>query len=318
MKPNQTTVLIPAFNEERFIRQCLESVVNQVDCVLIGDNASTDGTAAICREYADKYKHIRYIRNETNIGSVQNTVSLANLVDTEFIMQMGAHDKLPDDYVSTLRNLLNANQNAVCVYGNCSYLECDDTISKTTDFVPVRAGMIDDNPYIRGASFFHGNQPYNLIFGLFRSVSAIPIFLELKPIAGCDHFLVVAALLEGKFLYTPETAYLRRMLHPGDTDKDYMTRIAGDNSSKKISRDYTAVGMQMHDWVREHYGNQKELSPSLEKAFKELLFQMALKFDTPTTHPFWNSVFFLRRHWRKGCKYLKCMFVPGYAERKNL
>jgi len=40
------TVVIPVYNEERYLRQALESVVEQVDCVIIGDNASTDGTEA--------------------------------------------------------------------------------------------------------------------------------------------------------------------------------------------------------------------------------------------------------------------------------
>ena len=183
--------------------------------------------------------------------------------------------------------------------------------------VDYSADMLADDPYIRAASFFRGNQPWDLIFGLFRSKSVIPILIEQKQIAGCDHFLVVAALLEGKFLYAQETTYLRRMMHPNDTDKDYMVRIVGDNRSKNMSRDYTAVGKQILDWVWEHRYNEK-IHPEQEKTFKELLFQMALKFDTPTAYPFWNCMFFLRRLWRKFYKFIKYKFVPGYAERKNL
>ena len=319
MTPDQTTVLIPAFNEERFLRQCLDSVVNQVDCVIVGDNASTDGTGAICREYANQYKHMRYIRHVTNIGSVQNLAYLASLVDTEFVIQMGAHDELPGNFVSTLKELLRANPDAVCAYGNCSYLELDGTVSKTLDFASVHAETTNDNPYIRAASFFRGNQPWDLIFGLYCSKSVIPILMELKPIAGCDHFMVVAALLEGTFLHAPETTYLRRMVHPNDTDKDYMARIIGENHhSSKMSRDYTAVGKQLLDWIWKHHDNQKNLTPDQEKAFRKLLFQMAFKLDTPQGHPFWDGVFFLRKLWRRWCKFIKCKIIPGYAERKNL
>jgi hypothetical protein len=34
--------------------------VEQVDCVILGDNTSTDNTETICREFAEKYPHIRY------------------------------------------------------------------------------------------------------------------------------------------------------------------------------------------------------------------------------------------------------------------
>ena len=318
MLKNQTTILIPAFQEERFLRQCLESAVPQADCVLLGDNASTDGTEAICREFVHQYKHVHYVRHETNVGAVQNIVRLASRVETEFVLQIGAHDLLPDRYVATLKNLLDDNPDSVCAYGNCSRIEQDGTVSKTLDFANVHAGMRDDDPYIRVATFFRGKQPCDLIFGLFRSVTAIPILLELKQIAGCDHILPVAALLDGKFVHTSATAYLRRMVHPNDTDKDYMTRIVGDHSSTRMPRDFTAAGMQILDRVWKHHDNQQNLSPEQEKAFKELLFQIALKFDTPTAHPFWTGVFVLRRLWRKWCKAFKCKVIPGYAERKNL
>jgi glycosyltransferase involved in cell wall biosynthesis len=290
--------------------------VDQAECVIIGDNASTDGTEAICREFADKYKHIQYFRCETNIGSVQNLVRLAHKVETEFVLHIGAHDVLPDNYVTTIKNLLNENPDAVCAYGNCSYLELDGTVSKTLDFASVRTGMLDVDSYIRAATFFRGKQPCDLIYGLYRSDTVIPIYKEIKQIAGCDHFLVVAALLDGKFVHTPGTTYLRRMMHPNDTDKDYMARIVGDNSPKKLSRDYSAAGKQILDWVCKHHIQQK-YSPEQEKTYQELLYQIALKFDTPTTHPFWNCVFFLRKLWRRWCKLVKCKFVPGYAERKN-
>jgi len=146
LHPNQTTVLIPAFNEERFLRQCLDSVVKQADHILVGDNASTDGTAVICREYAEKYEHIQYIRHDTNVGAVENIIRLVKLVETEFVMQMGAHDELPENYIVTLKNLLHADSDAVCAYGNCFWVKLDDTISKTLDFASVRAGMLNDDP----------------------------------------------------------------------------------------------------------------------------------------------------------------------------
>ena len=313
---SKTTLLIPVFNEEQFFRHCLESAVNQVDHVIIGDNASTDGTEAIGREFADKYQHVQYIRRDTNVGAAENLARLAQMVKTEFVIQIGAHDELPENYIATLKNLLNANPDAACAYGNCSWLELDGTISQALDFASVRTGMLDDDPYRRAASFFYGKQPCDLIFGLFRSSSAIPIFAETKPIAGCDHILVVAALLDGKFVYAPDTTYLRRMVHPNDNDKDYMTRIVGERSSQRMSRDYMAAGKQIVEWCWKHHDRQN-LSSAQKKDFRKLLFQIALKFDTPIGHPFWDSAFFLRGLWRKLSKLLKYKLLPGYAKKKG-
>ena len=53
------TVLVLAYNHEQYIRQTLDGVLNQKTSfhfkILITDDASTDGTEAIIREYIDKY-----------------------------------------------------------------------------------------------------------------------------------------------------------------------------------------------------------------------------------------------------------------------
>ena len=60
--PIKLSVTCMAYNHEEYIRDALEGFVSQrTDFpfeVLISDDASTDGTAAIIREYAEKYPHI--------------------------------------------------------------------------------------------------------------------------------------------------------------------------------------------------------------------------------------------------------------------
>lgn len=61
------TVIIPMYNQEKYIRQCIESVMNQTykDIeILIVDDGSTDGGYNICRELADRDDRIRIIRQE--------------------------------------------------------------------------------------------------------------------------------------------------------------------------------------------------------------------------------------------------------------
>jgi glycosyltransferase involved in cell wall biosynthesis len=58
---DQVTVVIPVYNEEHFLRQALE-----VDCVIIGDNASSGGRV-ICREFDEKYPQIKHFRHEKTI-----------------------------------------------------------------------------------------------------------------------------------------------------------------------------------------------------------------------------------------------------------
>lgn len=66
---------MPVFNGERFLRSAIESVLNQDFSdfeLIICDNASTDGTALICRQYAKQDARVRLRRNPSNIGAIPN------------------------------------------------------------------------------------------------------------------------------------------------------------------------------------------------------------------------------------------------------
>ena len=69
------TIGLPVYNGEKFIKKCIESILNQTFLdfeLLISDNASTDSTSEICNEYASKDKRIRYSCNLKNIGGIEN------------------------------------------------------------------------------------------------------------------------------------------------------------------------------------------------------------------------------------------------------
>ena len=73
-------VCVATYNHEAFIAQAIDSVRAQI-CdepirIYIGDDASTDGTAAICAHYAAEDERIVYIRRDKNIGLVNNTIDL--------------------------------------------------------------------------------------------------------------------------------------------------------------------------------------------------------------------------------------------------
>jgi len=68
------SIAIPTYNGETTIRVTLDSIVPQLeDCVeiVISDNASSDETAEIVREYRAKYPVIRYSRNDEALGQTE-------------------------------------------------------------------------------------------------------------------------------------------------------------------------------------------------------------------------------------------------------
>ncbi|MGC8706738.1 MAG: glycosyltransferase family 2 protein, partial [Desulfurella sp.] len=73
MDKPKVTIAIPAYNQAKYIKQAIDSALNQDYPnleVIVSDDASLDDTRQIVKEYNDK--RLKYYRNEKNIGRVAN------------------------------------------------------------------------------------------------------------------------------------------------------------------------------------------------------------------------------------------------------
>ncbi|MDD2900792.1 MAG: glycosyltransferase family 2 protein [Desulfuromonadaceae bacterium] len=69
------SILIPVYNREDLVGPCIKSACEQTVSdfeIVIVDNASTDGTLAVCRELAAQDQRIRVFSNDSNLGPVRN------------------------------------------------------------------------------------------------------------------------------------------------------------------------------------------------------------------------------------------------------
>lgn len=106
------SVVIPVYNAEKYIRQCLDSILTkqkialEVICV---DDCSTDGTPAVLKEYQDKYENVTVIRNETNLyaGTCRNK----GLMDAkgQYVHFLDSDDYVVDNAYEKLYTLAKEN-----------------------------------------------------------------------------------------------------------------------------------------------------------------------------------------------------------------
>jgi len=81
------SICIPTYNSARYLRQSLDSVTKQTYRsveVIIADNASTDETVVIAREYADKYGY-QLVESSSNIGPLNNWNRLVSLASGTYV-----------------------------------------------------------------------------------------------------------------------------------------------------------------------------------------------------------------------------------------
>lgn len=97
MNQPKVSVIIPVYNTEKYLLECLDSVVNQtlkeIEIICV-DDASTDSSCQILRSYAERDKRVRLIEKETNGGtlSARRTGTLAAV--GKYIIYVD-----PDDYL---------------------------------------------------------------------------------------------------------------------------------------------------------------------------------------------------------------------------
>jgi glycosyltransferase involved in cell wall biosynthesis len=74
-KISEILVFVPTYNSEKYLRECLDSVLHQTfqdwECV-ISDDASTDKSVEIAREYEKKDSRFRVLTHEKNVGAANN------------------------------------------------------------------------------------------------------------------------------------------------------------------------------------------------------------------------------------------------------
>lgn len=90
----KVSIIVPVYNVERYLRQCLDSLVNQtyqnIEIICV-DDGSTDASSEILTEYALKNSKVRVIRQENSGLSVARNVGFS-FATGEYVMYVDSDD----------------------------------------------------------------------------------------------------------------------------------------------------------------------------------------------------------------------------------
>ena len=236
-KEDKVTAVLHIYNEEQFLREALESVIDQVDYVIVTDNASTDGTEAICRDFAEKYPHVIYFRNEKNLGSYENMNSCIQKVQTEFFFGLDGHDIVPKNYVSSLKKKLRETEDALGAYSDRHVMELNGSVHQMQ--LSILCKTFFDNkgrsmpeytmltsPMERAANVYLAVWPDNYWHALYRTESTLHYWQQCKAENPFNVFFNIS--LKGKMVYCEDTVYYRRNTRPVGTHNDFLQNVLGE------------------------------------------------------------------------------------------
>ena len=104
MKNPKVSVIIPVYNGERYLAECIDSVIKQtfsdIEIIIINDGSS-DSTDDISRRYEIKDRRIRYI-NQENIGVSKTRQKGVSVAESPYIFFLDADDYLEPDCLKEL------------------------------------------------------------------------------------------------------------------------------------------------------------------------------------------------------------------------
>ena len=187
-KVPQVSIGMPVYNGEPFIREALDSLLAQtfIDFeLIISDNASTDGTKAICLEYVAKDSRIRYLRQTENRGMLANYHFVLEKAVGEYFMWAAADDLQTPDFMELLVTALDENPSFVCMMTDVTKIR--DFIKNnnlTTNLGDIRINDVKEN-WSKCRKQFFKNPPGNIffcIYGIFRTKTIQSIDLNYKNI----------------------------------------------------------------------------------------------------------------------------------------
>ncbi len=100
----QVSIIVPIYNTEKYLRRCVDSIINQT-CknlqIILVDDGSTDNSGAICDEYARKDDRIKVVHKENGGASSARNRGL-DIASGRWVVFIDADDHVTEKYIEQL------------------------------------------------------------------------------------------------------------------------------------------------------------------------------------------------------------------------
>ncbi|MDO9709711.1 glycosyltransferase family 2 protein [Paracraurococcus lichenis] len=201
---------LPVFNGETYLREAIESALKQDYPALelvIQDNASTDGTAAICADYAARDGRVRYERNPRNLGAAANYNLCFERARGTYFKWAAHDDAMGPGYLRQAVAALEARPEAVlCTTG---VTEIDGAGRPLRTYANHFPGIASPDTARRFAAAIHTRHQCEDFFGLFRRAALVGSELH-GAYSGSDRVLLAEMALRGPWVSIPDPVFLHR------------------------------------------------------------------------------------------------------------
>jgi glycosyltransferase involved in cell wall biosynthesis len=207
---SRVAIGLPVYNGEKYLAQTLDSILAQTfeefDLV-ISDNASTDRTEEISRDYAGRDKRIRYHRNEANRGAAWNYNQVFDIAKAEYFKWAAHDDLIAPTYIERCIAVLDREPHVVLSYARTRII--DENGGEKEDYND-NLHLVSDPAHERFRRvLFELTGECNAVFGLIRR-EALRRTKLIGAFHSSDIVLLAELAMRGEFFEIEERLFFRR------------------------------------------------------------------------------------------------------------
>lgn len=206
----RVSIGMPVYNGERHVAAALESLLAQTFTdfeLIIADNASTDRTGDICKDFAARDPRIRYVRHDTNRGAVYNWNYVVEVARGEYFKWASGNDLCVPEMLARCVHVLDTEPGVVVAYGRTAYIDDDGAPLGVYEH---DVQVLDARPSVRFERLCRELRANNAQSGLIRRDVLLRTGIE-RDFPGGDMGLMSELGLHGGFQRLPEVLLHRRL-----------------------------------------------------------------------------------------------------------
>ena len=207
------SVIVPVYNVEEYLKQCLDSILEQTfsnyEVILVNDG-STDSSGLICQEYAENDTRIRYFEKENGGLSDARNYGIEQ-AQGEYLTFVDSDDFLDASHLSVLYNALVNNDADISIANYANYQTSTATFYLHT-FGDYYEKIYTSEELIDDLSFLERNDlSFSTIWGSLYKKRVFSFLRFPKGVIGEDVALIYKMYTQvDKIVYVHKDTYIYR------------------------------------------------------------------------------------------------------------
>lgn len=189
MESNVVSIIVPVYNADKYLEDCLNSIINQTYRaleIIIIDDGSTDNSSAIIQDFARKDERIIHIKKTNSGVSSTRNIGLSN-ASGRYVYFCDADDMLHERIIEILVKSLKNNNISIVGYSNDIHEMVVEKRTHVLDRIELIQKIIRGNGFLWNKLFINSIiQENGIIFDDDLSIQEDELFL-LEYVFYCDY-----------------------------------------------------------------------------------------------------------------------------------